>query len=459
MHACHTGRAIVCALFILVTLIVACGEASTSTKKSTKPSNKASLKTSAKAVDEKTEHNWPALRGGDRLGTASDAGLPLAWSDEENLRWRRKMPGPGSSSPIVWSDRIYVTCYSGYGLTKASPGNPQNLVRHLVCVDRATGKIKWKKDLPSKSHVDPYQNFHTMHGYASSTPVADASGVYVFFGTGGVLAFSHDGELRWQRSVGKNTHSWGTSSSPVLFKDKVIVHADIEGDGLVALKKEDGEQAWKVSTGNGDSWSTPCLAEIDGKYELIFHHSQGDPNATLMAVNPDDGSKRWECKVLKNYLAPSPIVIDGVCFVIAYNRSAAIRLGGKGDVTDSHVVWTGTRGSEICTPLFHDGHLYWSHQESGVAYCLNAKTGQVVYQERLQPSPGKMYASGVLADGRIYYTSRENGTYIVEASPKFRQLAHNKIESDTSVFNGTPAISEGRLILRSRTHLYCIEDK
>jgi outer membrane protein assembly factor BamB len=142
--------------------------------------------------------------------------------------------------------------------------------------------------------------------------------------------------------------------------------------------------------------------------------------------------------------------------VIAYQKGAAVRAGGRGDVSQSHVLWRNNKGGEVCTPIYHKGHLYWASEEGGISYCVNASTGAVVYQERLQPAPGRIYASGVLAEGRIYYPSRQKGTYVVGAKPKFELLAHNVIESDSSVFNGTPAISQGQMFLRSDKYLYCI---
>lgn len=403
--------------------------------------------------------DWPCFRGPDRLGISNDRGLPVTWSDDKSIVWKRELPGPGASSPIVWGDRIYVTSYSGYGLSESSPGDQANLQRHLVCVDRETGRNLWKMDMANRSPDGGFAGFRALHGYATSTPVADEAGVYVMYGSSGAAAYTHDGELRWQRSLGTGAHDWGSSASPVLFENLVIYLADIEGQKLIALDKASGEPVWNVPTGQGDSWSTPCLAKVNGRSELIFHHSQGEPLATLAAVDPRDGAARWQCRVLKDYLCPSPIVAGDKCFILAHQRGAAIRVGGQGDVTDSHVEWTTTKGTEVCTPLYHDEHLYWAHQESGIAYCLNAQTGRVVYEERIQPRPGRIYASGVQADGRIYYVSRESGTYVVAAAPQFRLLAHNRIESDDSIFNGTPAISRGRLLLRSNKYLYCIGER
>lgn len=405
-----------------------------------------------------TNSNWPRFRGPGGLGVSEDTGLPLVWSATKNLVWRTKLPGPGSSSPITWGDHVYVTCYTGYGVSKESPGSKEDIELHLLCVNRSDGKILWERSVPGQ-FVHDYVSFLTLHGYASSTPVADESAVYVYFGTAGVVSYSHDGTKLWEKDFENRVHSFGSASSPILFEDLLIVHADIEEMAVIAMKKETGYEAWRAATGERDSWSTPLLLEADGRHELIFHHSKGDPSGKMAAVDAQNGKPLWECKVLKDYLCPSPIAHKGTIYTIAYGHGAAIRAGGRGDVTGSHVVWKNRRGSEVVTPVYHDGHLYYAHQENGIAYCVDCKTGETVYQGRLRPSPGKVYASGVLTDGRLYYVSRAQGTYVVAAKPEFEQLAHNVIDTDDSVFNGTPAISHGQFLIRSNKYLYCIGEK
>lgn len=409
----------------------------------------------------KSDGNWPRFRGPDCAGISADRGVPLEWSATKNIVWKADLPGRGASSPIVWGDHVYVTAYSGYGLVKDDPNsNVPKLVRHLLCFSRSDGKLLWKADASIGSSPDhPIVDYLGLHGYASSTPVADASGVYVYYGTSGAIAYSHEGREKWRKQLGHRYYNWGTAASPILFEDLLIVHADIEATSLVALDKQTGREAWRVATGDRDSWSTPLVVESGGQHELVFHHSTGEPAAMLAAVNPRDGSSLWQCRVLKDYLCPSPIAHGGIIYVLAYQKGAAVRPGGRGDVTDSHVLWTVNKGSEVCTPLYHDGHLYWTSPDSGIANCLNAKTGEIVYQERLQPEAGRIYASGVMAGGRIYYVSREEGAYVVAAGPKFEQLAHNQIAGDTSIFNATPAISQGWLFVRSDKCLYCIGTK
>jgi outer membrane protein assembly factor BamB len=406
--------------------------------------------------------DWSRFRGPNGAGTSDEKGLPLEWSATSSIIWKAGLPGRGASSPIVWQDRIYVTAYSGYGLTKSDPwSNKDNLLRHLLCVSRKDGSLLWKADHGGVMKEHGICDFLDLHGYASSTPVADVTGVYVYYGNGGVLAYGHDGKLKWHKEFGQKVHSWGSASSPVLFGNLLIVHADIEAQALVAFDKDSGREAWRVPTGDqkfGDSWSTPLLVDLAGKHELVFHRSQGNP-ATLAALDPRSGEPLWECQVLKDYLCPSPIVHNGVIYTIASQRGAAVRAGGRGNVTQSHVLWNINRGSEVCTPVYCAGYIYWASDQGGIAYCFNASNGAMIYQERLEPSPGRIYASGVLADGRIYYTSREKGTYVVAAKPKFELLAHNVIESDNSIFNGTPAISQHQLFLRSDKNLYCIGTK
>jgi hypothetical protein len=412
---------------------------------------------------EKPTDNWPCFRGVDRKGVAppDSESVPLPWSDTKNIVWKRKLPGRGASSPIVWGDNVYVTAYSGYGLEAGDPpANMSKLVRHLLCVDRTSGDLRWKADEPSDDVAEhPLSEFLILHGYASSTPVADESGVYVYLGRGGVVAYDHAGKRLWHSPIGGGGHTWGSAASPVLFGNLVIVHADPDAHAVIALDKNTGEEVWRYSTGDGDSWSTPLVVEVDGRSELVFHHSAGDPAGKVAAVDPRTGEALWQCDILKNYLCPSPVASDGVVYFLGFQRAAAVRPGGKGDVTDSHVLWTGSRGAEIATPIVHNGHLYWAQSEGGIVCCLDAKTGEMVHQERLRPEPGRMYASGVLVGERIYFVSRENGTYVVEASPECRQLAHNRIESDTSIFNATPAICGGQLFLRSDRFLYCIGEK
>jgi outer membrane protein assembly factor BamB len=409
--------------------------------------------------------DWPCFRGPGRLGVSPDKNLPREWSDTKNIVWKTPLPGAGASSPITWGNHIYLTCYSGYGLSRESPGDYRNLNRHVVCLSRKDGKIVWEDAFLNTAPEDRYRDFINLHGFASNTPVADESGVYVFFGTSGLRAYSHDGQLRWERSCGTKYTNFGTAASPVLFGDLVIINAAVEGTALIAFNKTSGQEAWRVPL-LGNARSTPLLLRANNRDELVFHlgedYEGGKPKPTaLAAVDPRSGAKLWECASLDNYLNPSPIAGGGVIYAIGGhpNRAFAIRAGGRGDVTESHKIWEISHGSEVGTPVLFEGHLYWANEASGIVYCVEAQSGKLVYKERLDPPAGRIYASPVIAGGQLYYVSRENGTYVLAAEPRFQLLAHNRLESDKSVFNATPAISRGQLLLRSDQALYCLGGK
>lgn len=397
--------------------------------------------------------DWPQFRGPGGLGVAADKNLPTTWSDKDNIAWKTDLPGPGSSSPIVVGDKIFVTCYSGYGLDQDNPGDPKNLKRHLVCLDKH-GKILWTRDIVTDKKDAAFTGpFITQHGYASSTPVSDGKHVYCFFGVAGVVAFDLDGKQQWQTSVGTGTNSWGTGSSPIVAGDRVIVNASAESNSLVALSKKDGSIAWKQPGKEWWSWTTPLLVDAGGRQEVIISILN-----RLHAYDPKTGKELWNCAGLEDYVCPSPVAHRGVVFVIGArdNTAMAVKAGGSGDVSKTHVLWSIGRGSNVSSPLYHDGNLYWASEQRGVVYCVDAKSGKIHYEQRLEPEAGLIYASAFLADGKIYYVSRNQGTYVIDAKPEFKQVAHNVMASDNSVFNGSPAAMDGKLLLRSDRRLYCI---
>lgn len=405
------------------------------------------------AVDSFADDDWTRFRGMMGAGRSAATGIVDSWGDAQSIAWRCELPGPGASSPVHFGNRIYVTCYTGYGTGKPEDTDSAKLVRHLLCLDAKDGVILWDAPLPSSHPVETYEGFIALHGYASGTPVVDETGIYVFYGSTGAAAFDFDGQLRWTQHLGAELHAFGTSNSPVLFEDMVIVNASIESGSLVALRKSDGAEVWRRD-GIVRSWNTPVVyASLSGQPELALMME-----GKLIALDPRTGEDRWHAAAINDYICPSVIVNDGILYALGgrSNMSMAVRSGGSGDVTETHVLWTQRRGSNVTSPIFHEGHLYWTSESKGIAYCVDATTGEVVYEQRLEPKPDRIYASGLLADGKLFYVSREAGTYVVDARPTFRLLAHNQIMSDTSVFNGSPIIVAGRLILRSDRFLYAI---
>jgi outer membrane protein assembly factor BamB len=398
--------------------------------------------------------DWPRFRGPAAEGVSDDKAVPDRWSATENVAWKTALPGPGASSPIVAGEKVFVTCYSGYGLDKDAPGREEDLRHHLVCVGLADGKIIWDKstkaDLPEKDYM---AGFIYRHGYASGTPVTDGKAVYAFFGRSGVYAYDLEGKPLWHAKVGDGTHSWGSGTSPIVCGDLVIVNASVESESIVALRKSDGGQAWRLG-GIVESWSTPLVVDLPGgKQELVVSLRN-----KVLGIDPAKGEQLWECSAVKDYVCPAVVAHRGIVYVSGGRSpcTVAIRAGGRGDVTRTHVLWEARKSTKVPTPLYYGGHLYWI-DEKGFATCLKADDGQLVYQERLKlrGTGDKVYASLVVAGGKLFCVTREDGTVVFSPGPKFEELARNRL-NDSSIFNGTPAIAGSRLLVRSDRHLYCL---
>jgi hypothetical protein len=407
------------------------------------------------SVTQEARDDWPRFRGPSGSGTADAKGLPVKWNANNNIVWKTVLPGPGASSPITFGDRIYLTCYTGYGLDQQSPGDKANLVRHLICFDRDSGRILWNTDAPSRHAVSSYENFIALHGFASSSPACDGQRVYCFFGSSGAYAFGLDGREQWHADIGEKTHSYGTGTSVVLHENLVIVNASIESGSLVALDKNSGRELWRAE-GIEQSWNTPVFVDAGGRRELVL-----DTKDSLRGFDPSTGRELWRCAGSQppRYLCPSPIVHDGIVYATHgyFGPLSAVRPGGSGDVTDSHRLWVLPKvGSNVPSPVFHNGYIFSVDSDKGIFSCVDAASGKLIFRERIQPSPERIYASPLVADGKIYLVTREQDTYVLAASPKFELLAHNVIEDDGSIFNGSLAVSRGQLLLRSDKFLYCI---
>lgn len=391
--------------------------------------------------------DWSQFRGPNGAAVSQEKGLPVKWSSTENVVWKTAMPGPGTSSPILVGKRIYLTCYSGYGLVP-NEGDMNELMRHLVCVERDKGTILWTRDFKPVLPESAYRRGNdSHHGYSSSTVASDGERLYLFFGKSGVYCTDLEGKVIWNTKVGEKTHGWGSSNSPVLYKDLVIINASIESGAVVALNKETGKEVWRYDNVRA-SWNTPVLVDVpDGGTELVFSESKA-----VIALDPSSGKELWRVTGFNGYVCPSVIAHEGIVYVVR-GEALAIRAGGKGDVTDTHVVWRKRGNSLVSSPVYHDGLLYW-----GGTKCANAKTGEEVYSKRLS-GQANFYASPVVADGKIYYVSRFNGTYVTKAGPEFEELAHNTFGDDDSRTNASPIVSNGQLLMRTDRHLYCLGKK
>jgi len=319
-----------------------------------------------------------------------------------------------------------------------------------VCLRRADGEIVWSKAVPSRL-PDESRN-RDNHGYATSTPATDGERLYVFFGKTGVFAFDLDGRQLWQADVGSKTSGWGSAASPIVHGDLVVVNASVESGSLVALDKRTGKERWRAA-GIKESWNTPILTTAaNGRTELVVAIF-----GKVLAFDPASGNRLWSCNTdIGWYMVPSLVAHKGIVYCIGgrgTGGSLAVRTGGRGDVTATHRLWAKRKGSNVPSPVYHDGHLYYA-RDGGEACCADATTGRLVYEEKL-PRAGRIYASPVLAGGRLYYVSRSGRAYVVAAKPQFELLATSEM-GRVGTLNASPAIADGRLFLRSDRFLFCL---
>ncbi len=468
--------------------------------------------------------DWARFRGPNGSGAATDdKPAPTTWAADKNIKWRLDLPGPGTSGPIVVGDKIFVTCWSGYAEDdESATGKIEDLKRHLICVDRPSGKVLWDKSVPAKLPEDPFRGMFTNHGYASHTPASDGERVYAFFGKSGVHAFDLDGNKLWSADVGDglDQRGWGSAASPILAGDKLIVTASIESNALLALDKKTGKQLWKSAADVfAGIWGTPILAGPEGKKEIALAI-----NGEVWGVNPETGKLNWYAVGLSGRNATISLVESGDTVIGAGSRgsgSMAVKPGGKDDGSEAETAWRGKDGPNIITPVLYEGRLYWA--TGSMAYCRDAKSGAEIYTERLpgasaddggrgpgrpgggfgggrpgggrpeggfgggrpgggrpegasgggRPGGGRSgggmrggggrfggsdYGSPIATGGHIYALLGAGETIVLKAGGKFELVARNKLGEEGERFTGTPAADNGQLFIRSNRRLYCVAE-
>lgn len=393
--------------------------------------------------------NWPAWRGADGTGASREKGLPVKWSGSENIRWKTPLAEPCNSTPIVWDDRVFLT----QGLDKGKR-------RALIALDRRSGKEVWREVVT----CDVEETSHPQNPPCSASPITDGKTVYANFASGGVLACTLEGKRLWHRDLGPVLSKWGNGGSPVLFGKLVIVfHGPGTPSILYGLDRETGRTVWTseetpINSPVFGSWSTPVVVKSGDRDELVMPlpgDKVGGPGC-FKGYDPASGKNLWQIDGLGNEVYAMPILAAGdgqvIVGVSGHNGpTLAIRPGGTGNVTESHLLWrTETKNPQrVGSGVIHEEYLFLA-DANGVLTCLKAKTGEPVYQERLE---GHLWGSILLADGKLYVSNLAGDTYVVRAGPKFELLATNSVGEPTYAAL-TPA--HGELFLRTHGHLYCI---
>ena len=390
--------------------------------------------------------NWPQFRGPSGEGRTDAVGLPLTWSETENIKWKTPIHGRAWSSPVVWGERIWMT---------AALRDGKQLF--AVCVDLATGKIVHDIkvfDVPNPGKI------HPLNSYASPTPVLESGRVYVHFGTFGTACLdSTTGKKIWERRDLHCDHMNGPGGSPILFKNLLIFHLDgTDVQFVAALDKATGQTVWKTdrSTDFGDlrgefrkAYCTPHIIRHDGKVQMLSLGAEA-----LISYDPRSGRELWKARFSGFSNTARPVYADGVVYICSCflkSKMLAVRVDGHGDVTDSHILWTQKKNIPIKpSPILVDGLLF-TVNDDGVAVCTDAKTGEAVWRKRLG---GSFSASPILAEGRLYFFPQDGPATVIEAGRKFKQLAQNTLDAG---FMASPAVVGKSMILRTKTHLYRVE--
>jgi hypothetical protein len=398
-----------------------------------------------------SEEGWSRFRGSGATGLAGQE-IPTTWSDAENLAWRTDLPGKGSSSPVIKGDKIFLTSYSGYGQAVESPGDRTQLQLHVVCLSVTDGSILWDYKLDAAEEEQAVTKRVADHGYASPTPCVDNKFVFASFGPSGVVALTHDGEFKWRTSVGTNTAGFGAAASPIEFEDILIMNASIEDGSVYALDKATGKVRWRTA-GVDRAWTTPTVVNLpNGKKELVLNQK-----GAILGLDPETGKQLWSCDAIQDYVVPCVVANDDTLYCSGgrSNKTFAVRAGGRGDVTATHLLWDVSRGANVTSPLLDDGYLYWSHDKA-IALCLRASDGEEMFRERM-PTRGRVYAS-IVGDGHhLFLTTRDAGVLVLAASPEYTEISINRLGNPEERFNATPAIAGNRLFLRSDAALYCVK--
>jgi outer membrane protein assembly factor BamB len=392
--------------------------------------------------------NWPEFRGPERNGHSAAKRLPLTWSETNNVAWKTAIHHSGWSSPVVWGDQIWIT---------TAQENGKQL--YAVCVNSRTGRIV--HDLKVFDTETP-EHVASVNSYASPTPAIEAGRVYVHFGTYGTACLgTRDGRILWSRRDLTCDHHEGPGSSVMLHDNLLCFNVDgRDVQYVIALDKRTGKTVWKTNrsidytpfpTNLRKAFCTPIILEAGGRLQLF------SPGAkAMMSYDPQSGEELWKVRYNGWSMVPRPLFGHGLLYVITdYDHPElwVVRPDGRADVTDTHVVWKLTKDMPRTGSLLLVDDLLYMANDDGYAICLEAKTGNRVWRERLK---GKHSASPIYGAGRIYFFSEKNLTTVIEPGRAFKVLAENQLEERVM---STPAVAGETIILRSKTHLYRLEDR
>lgn len=386
--------------------------------------------------------NWPGWRGPRGDGTSLEKNVPVHWSTTSNVLWKIELPGSGHASPILWEDRVFIV---------TALSDTQDRV--LLCLDRKNGETLWQKTVLTA----PLEGKHRLNTFASSTPVTDGEMVYVAFLDKKemlVAAYDFKGEQKWVVHPGSFASMHGFCSSPVLFKDKVILNGDHDGDGyIVALDRETGQTLWKTPRPNHTrSYCAPVIRELGGRTQMVLTGSK-----CVASYDPNNGKLHWIIDGPTEQFVASPVYSEktGLIYITGgfpEHHILAIKPDGQGNVTKTHVAWHSMKGAAYVPSPIISGDYFLIVSDQGMGNCFDSSSGKILWQERF----GDHHASLVSANGLVYFLSDDGVTRVVKPGAEFHLEAQNELGETCFA---SPAISNGQIFIRGDKHLFCFGGK
>lgn len=389
-----------------------------------------------------SQPQWSRWRGPDGTGHSSEKGFPTEW-DPSAVVWKTELKGEGQSSPVVWEDRIF--------LTSAMDDGKKRLV---FGIDRSSGKVLWEQ-VAWTGEPEPT---HRLNGWASPTCATDGERVYASFGKAGLHCYTVEGKHVWSAQLGEflSQRKRGTAASPVLVDNLVILNGDSDSDPfLFGVDKMTGKVVWKTKRPATEGYSTPVIVAVDGHKEIVLNG-----HFFIAGYDPATGKELWTCKSFTGRGEPTPTLANGILYVVNGQPGDiyAVRPGGSGDVTQSHMVWHTQRksGRDQPSPIVVNGFLIVSNI-AGMATCYDAATGKQLWHERV--SNKEIMGSPVAVDGKVYFLNTAGETIVIEPAQEPRVVARNKVTTSDEVFRSSLAPYRGQFFVRSQTTLYCVGKK
>jgi outer membrane protein assembly factor BamB len=442
---------------------------------------------SASGASSPDQQNWPQWRGPLANGISPAGSPPVTWSETSNVKWKVKLPGRGSATPIIWGNQIFIQTAIATGQKAAAPaaeaplpppasgqsrggppgqgrgggmstGKPTEAYQFvLLSIDRETGKTQWQKVL---EEVVPHEGHHPSDGtFASASPVTDGVSVYAFFGSRGLYCCDLQGNVKWKKDFGqmKIRIGFGEGCSPALFGDKLIVNWDHEdGSFIVALDKTTGNEVWRQPREEKTSWATPLVAVEDGRPQVVTVATR-----KIRSYELATGKLLWECGGMTDNAIPTPVAGDGLVYAISGFRGSAllaIKPDRTGDVTGTDaIVWSYKKNTPyVPSPLLYEDRLYFFAVNNATLTSCDAKTGRVLIDAQRIPELKDVYSSPVGVAGRVYVVDRNGVVAVLKSADNFEVLATNRLNEK---FDASPAIVGREIFLRGREHLYCLMEK